>query len=306
MATVSTGALSTPGNYSVTLVSATVDGCTTTFDSDNTASLTITPASLWYPDADNDGFGDDAATGVAACTAPIGTVADSTDCDDNDNTSFPGANDICNDGIDQDCNGSDAANGSTCVRPTIIGRTVNGCSVTFNWNEGCYKRFRLQYRTIAPVSPWALILLPKTTTSHTATLLPNTTYQWGLRGECFSNNQWSLVQAGTNFTTLACNVTSLVANPGSVSVNDATAHVVAYPNPVRDVLHVDVFTPQTSATVAFRLHDQLGRVLYQETVSTSGAIKHHINMADLTPGIYYLHTTPEGQAPIVKPVVFER
>jgi hypothetical protein len=47
---------------------------------------------LFYPDADADGFGDRSATGVPGCadTPPKGYVADNTDCDDHDAQVFPG------------------------------------------------------------------------------------------------------------------------------------------------------------------------------------------------------------------------
>ncbi|MES2639034.1 MAG: MopE-related protein [Myxococcota bacterium] len=57
----------------------------------------------WYGDADGDGFGDPAAT-VLACAAPVGSVADATDCDDRAAGTFPGAPERC-DGADNDCDG---------------------------------------------------------------------------------------------------------------------------------------------------------------------------------------------------------
>ncbi len=55
-------------------------------------ACTTTP---WYTDADGDGRGDPGSL-VLACDAPPGTVADGTDCDDSNNSSYPGAS--CDDG----------------------------------------------------------------------------------------------------------------------------------------------------------------------------------------------------------------
>ncbi len=62
--------------------------------------------SPWYPDADEDGFGAPDKP-VYACSAPDGRVADNTDCDDSDPSIYPGAEETCDDGIDQDCDSYD-------------------------------------------------------------------------------------------------------------------------------------------------------------------------------------------------------
>ena len=58
----------------------------------------------WYPDEDGDGYG--VAEG-ASCSAeaPANTSDASDDCDDDDPTIHPSATEICDDGIDQDCDG---------------------------------------------------------------------------------------------------------------------------------------------------------------------------------------------------------
>lgn len=58
----------------------------------------------WYRDGDLDGYGDPDAA-LAACDAPADYVADSSDCDDGDDGTSPGAPERC-DGVDQDCDGA--------------------------------------------------------------------------------------------------------------------------------------------------------------------------------------------------------
>lgn len=67
-------------------------------------------ATAWYMDSDGDGFGaPDLST--LSCDRPPGFVADGTDCDDDFATSHPGAEEICNDFTDNDCDGDE----SDCV-----------------------------------------------------------------------------------------------------------------------------------------------------------------------------------------------
>ena len=65
------------------------------------------PTPTWYPDLDGDGFGDSQQP-VIACTAPIGHIARGGDCDDTTATHHPDARDIVGDGVDQNCDGTDA------------------------------------------------------------------------------------------------------------------------------------------------------------------------------------------------------
>jgi len=68
----------------------------------------------WFADVDGDGFGD-LGTMTRACDAPEGTLADSTDCNDTDPASYPGAIEIC-DAADNNCDGEvDEEDASGCT-----------------------------------------------------------------------------------------------------------------------------------------------------------------------------------------------
>jgi len=75
---------------------------------------TAVDAPTWYADVDVDGYGDVDNTTVA-CERPSGYLSDSTDCDDGESTTFPGAVEVC-DEVDQDCDitvDEDASDAST-------------------------------------------------------------------------------------------------------------------------------------------------------------------------------------------------
>ena len=75
----------------------------------------------FYSDADGDGFGEDDAR-VRACRLREGLALSTGDCDDADDTVFPGAPELCDD-IDQDCDGeADDALGrsATCGAETCL------------------------------------------------------------------------------------------------------------------------------------------------------------------------------------------
>jgi len=70
-----------------------------------------TRTGLMYADGDRDGYRAGEALAERACHAPAGESARDDDCDDDDPAISPGAPEIVDDGIDQDCDGMDAIDG---------------------------------------------------------------------------------------------------------------------------------------------------------------------------------------------------
>ncbi len=66
---------------------------------------TVLPTTTYYTDADADTYGDPSSPVISCSGAPMGTVADNTDCNDGSAAVNPAAVEVCN-GIDDDCDGT--------------------------------------------------------------------------------------------------------------------------------------------------------------------------------------------------------
>ncbi|MBK9367820.1 MAG: FG-GAP repeat protein [Deltaproteobacteria bacterium] len=73
---------------------------------DDDSSLDASSGTLFYTDGDNDGYGDSSSS-FYACSLPSGAAADDGDCDDAEGAVNPGAVEVCNTGLDEDCSGDE-------------------------------------------------------------------------------------------------------------------------------------------------------------------------------------------------------
>jgi hypothetical protein len=93
-------------------------------------------ATTWYIDADGDTYGDPDVT-RDACTVPSGYVADNTDCnddpDDNGDEINPGAQEICNNAIDDNCDGTPATCEMTLLDNADLTITGEGTNDAAGW-----------------------------------------------------------------------------------------------------------------------------------------------------------------------------
>lgn len=82
-------------------------------------------APTWYFDYDGDGAGGTRFTSVA-CEAPSGYVESSDDCDDEDAASSPLGVEICNDGLDNDCDATTTCGFDSTYATTTLDAELTG------------------------------------------------------------------------------------------------------------------------------------------------------------------------------------
>jgi hypothetical protein len=87
------------------------------------SSFDMATASTFYRDVDGDQVGAGAA--MLACNKPSGYVTTNGDCNDGDNTSFPGGIEVC-DGADNDCDGGTDGTAAQPNRCTALVGTYTG------------------------------------------------------------------------------------------------------------------------------------------------------------------------------------
>jgi hypothetical protein len=97
-------------------------------------SLTDPPdtfgCTVYFQDGDGDGYGDD--TMSQCLCAPSGAYVTTIggDCDDTDPTVYPGAPEVCNDGIDNDCDALTDCDDPICdLDPVCAGSDMDGDGV---------------------------------------------------------------------------------------------------------------------------------------------------------------------------------
>lgn len=82
--------------------------------------------SVWYRDADGDGYGASGST-TSACDVPSGYVSNSDDCDDSSTSVSPGATEVCDSSnTDEDCDGAADDDDSSAVGETTWYRDSDG------------------------------------------------------------------------------------------------------------------------------------------------------------------------------------
>ncbi|MBL7942694.1 MAG: hypothetical protein JNM00_08000, partial [Flavobacteriales bacterium] len=143
---------------------------------DNNASIGII---TWYPDTDGDGFGDSDLP-VVDCQQPGPEyVTTDGDCDDADGAINPDAPEICDNGIDDNCNG--------VVDDQGIAMRFDG------GNDYLYTNYYLPSSSSFTKEAW---VLPTSSNTYQAVVFSNSNPLWlvDLRPTCGDINSWYQIQ----------------------------------------------------------------------------------------------------------------
>ena len=239
---------------------------------------------LTFIDNDNDGY--------------ISTI----DCDDNNAAIFPNAEDIPNNGIDEDCDGMDEITTSipTCSNPTQITSEINRPRrAIIRWkNIADVDRYFVQIRVKGNVS-W--LVNTNVYENKVYVYAPANTYEIQIQANCndgetsnfsipyeftISNNQLTdrVAQTNSNNETAQIVITELQIN--AARNNGISEKVLIFPNPASDLLILQTQTDLEN-DVGVRLFDINGKEVVKIKL-LKGSNTNTIDVENLIGGSYIL------------------
>ena len=90
-------------------------------------NLSGSSTTIYYADVDGDGYGNNNSTTTSCNGVPTGYTTQAGDCNDTSATAYPGATEICNNGIDDNCDG--ITDEGTSVTANPISGNLSSCNM---------------------------------------------------------------------------------------------------------------------------------------------------------------------------------
>jgi len=232
-------------------------------------------ATTWYQDADNDTFGNPNVSQTSN-SQPNGYVADNTDCDDTNANINPNATEIPDNGIDEDCDGTDTltwyedADGDTFGNPNVSQTANTQPNGYVSNNNDCDD-------TNANINPNAAEI-PDNGIDENCDGVDEFVWYEDADNDTFGNpdiSQTASVQPANYVSdNTDCDDTNANINPGATEIPDnnidencdgnieesvASFNFLMYPNPTR--FEVTFSFDENAAPKSIRFYDLLGKRL---------------------------------------------
>jgi PKD repeat protein len=267
---------------------------------------------LYFADVDGDGFGNPNAS-VSNCAQPVGYIANNTDCSDNAAAVNPIAVELCNNNIDDNCNGLiDDANGVTIQQNISLcqGEFITVGNNTYNTSgvftdvlvagNGCDSTVT----TLLEVIPYPIVTLTSTADTLCSNFLDFAQLTGTPAGGVFGAPASSTGEVNSatigdgvyditytydlNGCSTTETVTIVVEICGGVEEN-ALSLVVAYPSPANE----NISFKGLELGAPFQLFDATGKLVYDSKVNKEIVT---VNVKNYAEGIYTLKSEKAGKA----------
>jgi len=200
-----------------------VTGCSSTSNSITLSSIT---AGTYYQDLDGDTYG--STVSALACSVPQGYVQNNLDCNDNNSGIHPGALDVCNNGIDEDCYGGDD------LPDFYRSATTSGNWTSLStWTCSCTSNGTYVAATTLPTDIVNTTILSGhtvTVTTASTSSSPAITGNLTLNGTLLVNGKATVMQGFANNGLLQVNSNAGFSQRSTTSANTGTGNVIIKQN----------------------------------------------------------------------------